>query len=323
MKCGFEGLEKLADEEGDLHPEVYYDLVESYVKEGELKKAESAARKGIDKIAKTHQKAVLADWLAELAFKDNDKKLALASRREAWRYEPTQERLVHWFNTIGKVISDDELKEEISFLRKAANPKYVRLVCMLEMLLGEYDLPRKALLASDSLGWRPESHPGPVVLPFLLIAGAGISQIPENSSLKIVAEEMKSVFIRWQAHLIDGRKDQPLNTYLDYLLDSLKRKPVSEEQKDLFLATARTAILDRMRAIVTEQLEHMYPEVSGKAVAYAEACYLSGQDERGLKLINNIRNMYIRQNSLRNEIRTQFNSSPVLPQLTPQGQLTN
>lgn len=323
MKCGFEGLEKLADEEGDLHPEVYYDLVESYVKEGELKKAESSARKGIDKIAKTHQKAVLADWLAELAFKDNDKKLALASRREAWRYEPTQERLVHWFNTLGKVISDDELREEITFLRKSSNPKYVRLVCMLEMLLGEYDLPRKALLASDSLGWRPESHPGPVVLPFLLIAGSGIFNIPENSSLKIVAEEMKSVFIRWQAHLIDGKKDQPLNTYLDYLMDSLKRKPVSEEQKDLFLATARTAILDRMRAIVTEQLEHMYPEVSGKAVAYAEACYLSGQDERGLKLINNIRNMYIRQNSLRNEIRTLFNASPVLPQLTPQGQLTN
>ena len=323
LKCGFEGLEKLAEEEGGSHPEVYYDLVENYVKEGQLKSAEKAARKGIDNIIITHQKAVLADWLAELANKDNDQKLALASRKEAWRFEPTQERLVHWFNTLGSVISDSELQEEISYLRKDSNPKYVRLICMLELLLGEYDLPRKALITADPLGWRPESHPGRVVLPFLLIAGGGVSEIPENSSLKIVVEEMKSVFIRWQAHLIDGKKDQPLHTYLDYLLASLKKNPVTEEQKDSFLATARACILDRMRAIVTQQLEHLYPEVSRKAVAYAETCYLAGQDQRGLKLIDNIRNMYIRQTGLRNEIRTQFNNSSVLPHLNPQGQLSS
>jgi len=323
LKCGFEGLEKLAGEEGDSHPEVYYDLVEHYVKEGELKSAEKAARKGIDKIIRTHQKAVLADWLAELATKDNDQKLALASRKEAWRYEPTQERLVHWFNTIGKVISNEELQEEIDFLREGSNPKYVRLICMLELLLGEYDLPRKALITADPLGWRPKTHPGPVVLPFLLIAGGGIGEIAENSSLKSVSEEMKSVFIRWQAHLIDGKKDQSLKTYLDYLQEGMASNPVTDKQKDLFLATARTAILDRIRVVVTEQLEHLYPSVSRLAIAFAEVCYLSGQEDRGLKLINNIRTMYIRQNQLRNEIRTLFNQSPLLPHLSPQGQLTS
>ena len=323
LKCGFEGLEKLADEEGDSHPEVYYDLVEQYVKEGQLKLAEGAARKGIDKIIRTHQKAVLADWLAELASKDNDKKLAMASRKEAWRYEPTQERLVHWFNTNGSVISDAELQEEIDFLRKDSNPKYVRLICMLELLLGEYDLPRKALITADPLGWRPESHPGPIVLPFLLVAGGGITDIPENSSLKIVTEDMKSVFIRWQAHLIDGKKDQSLNTYLDYLQNCINKNEVTDEQKDLFLATARTAILDRIRVVVTEQLEHLYPSVSRLAIAFAEVCFLSDQKDRGLKLIDNIRTMYIRQNHLRNEIRTLFNNSSVLPHLNPQGKLSS
>ena len=322
LKCGFEGLEKLAQEEGDSHPEVYYDLVEQYVKEGELKSAENAARKGIDKIIRTHQKAVLADWLAELGLKENDHKLALASRKEAWRYEPTQERLVHWFNTKGDLLSDTELHEEIDFLRTEANPKYVRLICMLELLLGEYDLPRKALITADPLGWRPKTHPGPVVLPFLLIAGGNINEIAENSSLKYVSEEMKSVFIRWQAHLIDGKKDQPLSTYLDYLMVGLEKNPVSDKQKDLFLATARTAILDRIRVVVTEQLEHLYPSVSRLAIAFAEVCFLSDQKERGLKLINNIRTMYIRQNHLRNEIRTLFNQSPILPHLNPQGKLT-
>ena len=322
LKCSFEGLEKLAREEGESHPEIYYELVENYVKEGKLKEAEGIARKGIDEILLTHQKAVLADWLAELAHKENDKVLALASRKEAWRYEPTQERLVHWFNTNGGVITDKELGEEIDFLRKEPSSKYVRLICMLELLSGEYDLPRKALITADPLGWRPESHPGPVVLPFLLLAGGGIKSIPENSSLKIVSEEMKSIFIRWQAHLIDGKRDQPLNTYLDYLMKCLERKPVTDEQKDMFLATARTAILDRMRVVVTEQLEHLFPVVSRMAIAYAETCYLSGQEERGLKLIDNIRTMYIRQNSLRNEIRTLFNNSSVLPHQNPQGQLT-
>ncbi len=323
LKCGFEGLEKLADEEGDSHPEVYYDLVEEYVKEGKLKAAEAVARKGIDKIIRTHQKAVLADWLAELYIKDSNKKLALDSRKEAWRYEPTQERLVHWFNTNGKVISNAELQEEVDFLRKDSNPKYVRLICMLELLLGEYDLPRKALITADPLGWRPESHPGPIVLPFLLIAGGQVEDIPENSSLKIITEDMKSVFIRWQAHLIDGKKDQSLNTYLDYLQSSLKEYPVTDKQKDLFLATARTAILDRIRVVVTEQLEHLYPSVSRLAIAFAEVCFLAGDKDRGLKLIDNIRTMYIRQNHLRNEIRTLFNNSSVLPHLNPQGKLSS
>lgn len=322
LKCSFDGLEKLAAEEGDSHPEIYYELVENYVKAGSLTEAEKIARKGIDAILLTHQKAVLADWLAELASKKADQTLSLASRKEAWRFEPTQERLVHWFNTLGKVASDAELKEEIDYLRKLSSTKYVRLICMLELLLGEYDLPRKALITADPLGWRSESHPGPLVLPFLLIAGGGIEAIPENSSLKYLSEEMKSIFIRWQAHLIDGRKDQSLNTYLDYLLECLRKNPITEDQKDTFLATARSAILDRMRVVVTEQLEHLFPTVSRMAIAYAETCFLTSQEERGLKLISNIRTMYIRQNNLRNEIRTLFNNSAVLPHQNPQGQLT-
>lgn len=322
LKCSFEGLEKLAREEGESHPEIYYDLVENYVKAGSLKDAEAVARRGIDEILLTHQKAVLADWLAELAVKEGNQVLALASRKEAWRFEPTQERLVHWFNTLGKVAPDEEILEEIDHLRKQSSTKFVRLICMLELLLGEYDLPRKALITADPLGWRPESHPGPIVLPFLLIAGGDVVEIPENSALKYMSEDMKSIFIRWQAHLIDGKKDQSLNTYLDYLMETLKKKPVSDEQKDMFLATARSAILDRMRVVVTEQLEHLFPTVSRMAVAYAEACFLSGQKERGLKLIENIRTMYIRQNNLRSEIRSMFNNSSILPHQNPQGQLT-
>ena len=320
----FKGLEDLAKDKTTSHPEVYYDLVAYYVKANELHLAEEAARHGIDQIERIHQKAVLADWLAELAAKDGDKELALKTRKEAWRYEPTQERLVNWCNSNGGVISDDELKEEVAFLRKhSESNKFVRLVCMLELLIGEYDLPVKALIAADHLGWRPESHPGQVVLPFLLLAGSGIRDIPENSALKSVTDEMKSIFIRWQAHLIHGKQEQELHSYLDYLYPALEKHSISEEQMDIFLATARTVILDRIRVVVTENLEHLFPHLARKAVAYAEVCYLSGNEERGMKLIENIRNMYIRQNVLRSEIRRQFNNSSVLPHLTPQGKLAN
>ncbi|MCH2209423.1 MAG: hypothetical protein MK132_26665 [Lentisphaerales bacterium] len=322
LKDGFKGLETLADEQGENHPEIYYDLVAYYVKANKLKEAEDAARKGISEILVTHQKAVLADWLAELEDKDGNKKKAIDARKEAWRYEPTQERLVNWFNTSEGILSNDDLEEEVKFLRKEANQKYVRLICMLELLIGEYDLPTKALITADPLGWRPESHPGEIVLPFLLIGGGDIKDIPENSSLKFVSEEMKSIFIRWQAHLISGSKSQELHTYLDYLQEAIVAHPIADDKKDVFMATARTAILDRIRAVVTQGLDHLFPSVAHLAVAFAEACYLSGQEDRGLKLINNIRNMYIRQNNLRNEIRTQFNLSPILPSLTLQGQLT-
>jgi hypothetical protein len=318
----FEGLDALAEEQGDAHPEIYYDLVAYHVKAGELDKAETMARQGIDRIQLPHQRAVLADWLAELADKDKDFALARKSRKEAWRYEPTQERLVNWFHSLGGTLSDDELAEEINFLRNCPqSANYVRLICMLELLVGEYELPLKALITAGSFGWRQERHPAREVLPFLLLAGSGIREIGEGTSLKFVTEEMKSVFIRWQAHMIDGKTSAPLYTYLDYLFDGMDKHPILEEQYDHYLASARTVILDRMRAVVGEGLEHLYPVLAHFVVAYAEVCFLSDQKERGMSFINSIRNMYIRQAGLRREIRALFNSSPVLPNMNFQGQL--
>jgi hypothetical protein len=322
MAESFAGLNRLAEEQGASHPEIYYELVACYVKAGDLASAEDAARRGIDKIEVTHQKAVLADWLAELFDRDDNNSQAIKSRREAWRFEPTQERMVNWFNTMGHTLSDNEIQEEINFLREEESPRLVRLICMLELLIGEYDLPRKSLITADPLGWRPESHPGSVVLPFLLIAGAGIADIPDNTSLKVVSEEMKSIFIRWQSHLIDGKKEQSFKTYLDYLFESLERRPISAEQQELFLATAKTVILDRLAVIVSEQLEHLFPTISHFAISFAEVCFANGQKELGMTLITNIRNMYIRQTSLRNEMRTLFNSSALLPHLNQQGVLS-
>ena len=323
IQKGHLGLEELAEEEGHSHPETYYELIECYITEGNLKGAERAALNGIEQIKDEKKKAVLEDWLAELAHKDNDFELEIDSRKKAWRLAPTQERLVHWCTTLKSAPSDAQLTEEIKFLRENY-PTQVRLICMLELLAGEYHIPRRALLVADPLGWSPVSHPGLIVYPFLLLGASGVHNVPEGTSLQSICEDMKSIFIRWQADIIHdmGDEDYPVDTFLDYLIPAIEKHPPSEEDKELFLITARTVLLDRLHIIIQKRLTHAYERNARLVIAFAETCFLMNQKQRGLDLILQLRTEYIKNTLFRSEVRTLFNESPILPHMNKLGQFT-
>ena len=319
LKGGVSALEALADEQGEGHPEVFFDLISEFVHDENFAEAERIAEKGLDKISEKHQKAVLADWLAELAIKAGHQEKALASRKEAWRLEPSHERLVNWCTTNGGVLADESLREEIGYLKETVHRSNSRLICMLKLLIGEYEKAREEILCVDPIGWGPQNHPGHVVFPFLLLAGADIREIPEESSLKLFTEDMKSVFVRWQAHLVDEDQKQVLHNYLEYLLQAINKHEPVASAKDRFVATARTVILDRVRAIIRGSREELYEEAAHMAVAYAEACFLSDQQDRGLALISNLRNEFIKMPLFRSKVRHLFNESSVLPHMSKLG----
>ena len=319
LKGGVSALESLADEQGADHPEVFFDLITEFVGEENFNEAERIAAKGLEIVAEKHQKAVLADWLAELATKANHQDKALSSRKEAWRLEPSHERLVNWCTTNAGVLDDETLREEIEYLKDTVHRSNSRLICMLKLLIGEYEKPREEILCVDPIGWGPQNHPGHVVFPFLLIAGADVTEIPEDSSLKLFTEDMKSVFVRWQAHLVDDEQSQELHNYLEYLLEAINKHQANAADKDRFIATARTVILDRVRAIIRTGREELFEEAAHMAVAYAEVCFLSEQKERGLALISNLRTEFIKMPLFRSTVRHIFNDSSVLPHMSKLG----
>ncbi|MEN9360122.1 MAG: hypothetical protein RL095_1657 [Verrucomicrobiota bacterium] len=316
LQNGLNGLRQLAEREGPAHAEAWYDLVAQLVRGGEVKQAEEACRSGIKILQEPHEKAVLADWLAELAFQDGDRKMALDFRRQAWRFEPSQLRLISWCATSATPLPDDQLAEEVEYLHSQQNARFSRLISMLEILRGEYELPRKAILAADPLGWTPESHPGPLVYTFLLVAGSGLKDIPEGSSIAALVEANNTLFIRWQNQLAESGK---IYSYLDAMMPALRRHKPNKSQRELFLATARTVCLDRVKAILSAGWEHAFDKAARMAVGFAEACFLAGGRDEGLGLLTTLRNQHLRNHSFRSKLRSLINESPLLPAVTEQG----
>ena len=313
LSRGVDGLEALADTDGQNHPEIFFDLVTSYVDVDDVKKAEAVCVRGIEKITSPHQQAVLADWLAKIAEKDNDMILALKHRRQAWRFEPTQRRLVNWCSTLNQTPDDTALREEISFLESLPGNNYVRLISMLEVLAGDYDKLCRTLLDAEPLGWKLDNHPGFFLLPVTLIAGAGLKELPEMSQLYQISEDIKGLFVRWEQETNEMDSDEDFRSYLDFLFPALQKHPLSEEERITFLRTAHTVLLKRLRAISNNHLEYAYHKVANQVAAFVEVCLLSSRDSMAESFLTTVRNRFLRNTGLRSEIKLAMGISRIIP----------
>ena len=54
-----------------------------------------------------------------------------------------------------------------------------RLACELLLLAGRTESAVERLAAAAPLGWQTREHPGPIVIPYLLVAATGIGRPPE------------------------------------------------------------------------------------------------------------------------------------------------
>lgn len=312
MARGVSGLEALAETEGARHPEIYFDLVTTYVEDDEVKKAEDVCERGIAKVNQPHKQAVLADWLAKIAEKDGDMILALKHRRQAWRFEPTQRRLVNWCSTLNQTPDDNALREEIEYLESLPGNNYIRLTSMLEVLAGDYDKLCRTLLDAEPVGWKLEQHPGYFLLPVILIAGGGLKELPEMSQLYQISEDMKGLFVRWEQE-VSVSTDEDFRSYLDFLFPALQKHPISEEERVTFLRTAHTVLLKRLRAISNNHLEYAYHKVANQVAAFVEVCLLAHRDSMAESFLTTVRNRFLRNTGLRSEIKLSMGISKIIP----------
>ena len=309
MTQGIRGLLKLAEEKGDEQIEVYYDLIDAYLNKSDFDSAISILKRAISHTKDKKERAFFCDWLATLLAGQGKIKLALQACKDAWKYYPTSERLISWFNKNKGVLSKEDLVQEIEFLRKQ-HPNEIRLICMLELLIGEYNIPKNTLLRSDSIGWSSSTHCGNIVYPFLLIASSfdKLQFFEQKSSLQELINRME-VFTNFSQL---KQTEAISKSYVNYLLESLEKEKFSAKQVENFLMVARTVMLDRVQTILSKRLQHDYDKVAHMLIAYLEVCSLYDKEDEVTSLIVYVRTEYRRVIAFRNIFQELVKKSEIL-----------
>jgi hypothetical protein len=187
------------------------------------------------------------------------------------------------------------------------------------------------LAAAPALGWQERGHPGPIVIPYLLVAatGTGGPPQPQESLLaqafdQIDAHGWVDAADRYHASsdeeieqsLIDSRfraidREELLPSGL--LAARLARDTSSAAERTRWLAAARSAVEQRVAAVVAGKHRGAYQRVAQVAVACAEALALAEEQSAGAAWLDEIRARYSRHYALRAEIDTAARRSPYLP----------
>jgi tetratricopeptide (TPR) repeat protein len=282
---GADGLAELARTRGE-----YLAWVEALVRAERRDEAIAAGREGLERLPPARTRALLAERVAELAVEDGDALLVLAARRSAWQAEPMTERLVALWRAARDTHGhpDGVLAEETAAAHASDSLRErPALACRLWLLAGDYAPALDRFVAAPALGWSHPGHPGPVVLPFLLLIAAGQTTLPPDSALADLWGEL------------DRSGSGFSSGYGDILLQTLSEHPVVAAQATLHLNLAKEAIWQRMNAIVANQHRGAYERAALLVVAGAETLALRGDGPGATRFLARAADAFPRHRSFR------------------------
>lgn len=328
MQGGTDGLAALARESGDTHPEVYYDLVTALWRSGETASAISSARAGVAHIAGQDGRARLADALAAMASSAGDPDLSLSARQQAWRADPSLNRLLAYSRegSPDRPTLDARLHEEYLVAQDGGyiipssysyEPAPSRLRILLYLLAHEYDAAIEYAGDIVPLGWSGQDNAGPVLFPFLVLAASGKTEAPDSgSALEYLLDQMPDSISGW-GHVepilpeLDAEVDKP--TAGELLVETLAAHPVSPGSRDLYLELAKSLARERINAVVSNLHRGAYERAGRLAVAVGEAMSLRGDRSGGSAFALSFVSAYPRHRAFRDEVYRLIDRSPYLP----------
>jgi hypothetical protein len=316
--AGTDGLATVARRPGDHQPTAYLDWIDALTRDDRLDDAAAAAREAMTITGlPAERSAEVADRLGELTARLGDPQAALDARRTAWRAHQTRSRLlalVAAADAAGQRAGTLEVEADLL----PADPD--RLGCELLLLADRIDTAVTALMASDPLGWSGPEHPGPVVWPFLL--AAAVAPVVPGAETQL-GRQFAAIDTadRWYGyssldpHDGDDDADRPpaLPRLSSLLACHIADRPGSPQQRQLWLATARSVADRRIDAVVGNKHRGAYQRVAVLAVAYAEALVLAEDQAAGAAFVTATRSRYPRHVAFRDELDRATAASPLLP----------
>ena len=304
LVSGSEGLGQLAEEKGNKHPHFYVNWINALVTETRYEDALEATAIALASVQDLRARAIIADRRADIASICRMSVDALTSRRMAWECEPNTTRLINYFTeqTHTGRSKDERASQMLRSYLRGEQALDGSLSGILELLTGRYNVATRRLSEAPVLGWTNHAHPGPILLPFMIYAGAGVHGFDADARMWLLWKSMEERIEndKYAKHDIG-----------DLLLEALNRHPVPHAMGELFLAVAGEASSKRVRAIVTRQHRKAYRRAAEVLVGTIEAILLSGDLRRGERIINEFRREFPRQRAFQFELKAQLKASPI------------
>lgn len=331
---GVDGLAELARSAGAGQPQAYRDWVDGLARAGRLQEAEQAAAEALDRLpAHGEVRATIAERLAVLAAARGDGEQVLDARRAAWRAEPTLARLLSLVDVTAALgRCDAVLAAEAAQPFEGPLADRAELAAALLLLAHRVDDAVDLVRAASPFGWdsRIDRHPGPVVVPFLLV-GAGDAATHDrfaDTLLFALLDQANDIGWAWGGEdlaafralvgIVDDRPGRFESISLDellvsaQLLEALAARPPGDPERRRWLDVACEVVLARVDAVVSSQHRAGYRSVALLAVACAEAATLAGGVEAGAGFIAACHARHPRHSAFRRELRETAAQSPLL-----------
>jgi hypothetical protein len=313
---GPDGVGALASDHGADNPELFVAWVDTLIDTGRASEAAAACAHALATMpAHGEPRAQIAERSATLSAEPADK---LAAARQAWRAALTTPRL----RRLATLADTTTLTDEADTLDEAAVP--ARLAAALLVLAGRIDDATILLQRTEPLGWSRGDHPGPLVLPFLLLAAAGndphnIARLHGANAL-LAAVDLSGW--RDMRHLLDRDddddepipgEDEPLPELSALLAERVRTVEATDDQRLRWLGRARAIADARIAAIVQAKHRGAYDRAAQLAVACAEALALTEGPPAAARAITELRDRYPRHVAFRAALDAATTKSPLLP----------
>lgn len=342
LQRGSGGLAELAREPGRDQPELFLAWVDALAREGRDEDAAAACREALERLEPLGEvRARIAERLVPLAARQGDGDAVLEARRAAWRASPSTQRLLELVDTATALaVVEEVLATEADLVGQRGAGGNDRLACELLLLAGRVEPALAFLRAAAPLGWSSRSHPGPIVVPYLLVAGSGgpAPAPPGQEGGSLLAEQFEGIDNHgwcYPAAFFDPQLDEVLSESgaddpkrrfsaipREELLLSARlasrlvlQQPLAESDRERWLAAGQAAVEERAAAVVGGKHRGAYEHAARLVVACAEAIALAEGDRRGAAFVADIGGRYPRHYAFRAELDRAVGASPLLPAL--------
>lgn len=345
---GADGLGELARARGALDPDVHRDWVDALIRAGRHRDAAGAAGEALRTLEpRGEARAGIAERLARLTASTGDADGALEARRGRWRAAPSTWRLIALIDiatALGR--AGEMLAGEAAWAlaperhrAEARNVANDRLLCELLLLANRVDQALEVAKAAGPLGWSHGGHPGPIIVPYLLVAATGPEIRPElliAAGSPYAPAELDEPLLAQELERIDRDgwvgggdwDDEPGGLSLDeryrgipadkrlpsfLLAAAIGAHPASRRERDRWLGCAAELVEERVNAIVSAKHRGAYERAARLAVACGEAIALASDRDRGFAFVIEARERFPRHHAFRSELDRATEASPYLP----------
>lgn len=315
LKGGIAAISELARQYPEEHPEAYIDLIKSldWEKDGDL--ILQVAREGLSRIPAAYSvRADVAESIVRIGERHPDGELTLEGYRECFYARPSVSYLFDLYcNAIDNNCFDEvrdqaegrvmELYSEGIAYRELYTYVPEGVVYMTLLLGGKYRQVYEMCADGGSLSWSLGSNPRPVFVSYMLMI------LAKTGSPVVVVNQLWDSTIRNISSSLEEKDFDKSRKIIDFIREGA---PLERGQEENYLDFTIDIIGQRLEAIIGGKYRNSYGKAATLLVAAVEALASRNEGQRGVELLEEVRQKYRRYSAFRRELANTLKLSHLL-----------